>query len=487
MPSPFRKAETRRLHGSDIKRIVLILRNDIHNPMDSRDYQYENATQCAIKRLPRRLRSTLLSSHGLLCRSHKGLDVHLIEDIWAWIKFELEIAVGRFVYPIIMTDVLSEADESRVRQLEPVVEMFLPGWTLARSAPPGKQPINTGTKWAYQENNCPACMLARIGSDKAALYALFAGMYGHLRPRSRGQKGVDKIKSKRLRFVHYWMRTHPNGDQAAQEAYDLGVKLKALRPDAKTSLRRAGQHTRYTHDTIDEPSVTDHYRLDEQPDITADLSTPYNTKEWLSTSLHDSSSPHTSTTPSTASRRDHERLQHTSINLSSPILDPTILIPSSPSASSDILSPLPQLHHTALPLRPSSSVYAPSHMTSIASYNAPGSETPARCPRGHDPLETMDERVDKYRRLVTGTSNRSIANTCEGGEAKYKDRVLPKPSRGSMYAGFGVDVDGEEEFEKVADWTPVSSPVEEGFWGGEEEEYGWEDEGVVVLPLLVRR
>jgi len=175
-----RKMDTRRLHAPEIKQLVLVLRNDSNSHEDPKDSNAEKATVSAIKLLPRRLRSNLLSSHGSLCHTHKDLDHHLIDDIWAWIKFELESAIGRFIYPLIMCGTLSTEDEQQIRQLEPVIEMILPEWSLAKSAPPGKRPIHTGTNWAYQKNGCPACMLSRIGSDRKVLFALYSGMYGHL-------------------------------------------------------------------------------------------------------------------------------------------------------------------------------------------------------------------------------------------------------------------------------------------------------------------
>ncbi|KAF1364382.1 hypothetical protein EJ07DRAFT_172381 [Lizonia empirigonia] len=280
MPSLFRKMDTRRLRNSDIKKIVRFLR-------DSPDTSSQTDREChgkrikgAIEKLPRRLRSPPLASHGALCGTHKGLDAHLIDDIWVWIKYELEVAIGRFLYPIIVSKVLSESEERRARQLEPVVRMFNPDWTLAESPPPGIRPIDAGDKWVYQDNGCPACLLARLGSDEDALFALFAGMYGHLHLRSNGQRGVEKIKSKRLRFVRYWMRTYPDGGQKTFDAYDLGVKLKALRKEAKASLQRSGQPTRYTRDSLDGPPVTTRHCLDENPGAVMDISDPYDPEDW---------------------------------------------------------------------------------------------------------------------------------------------------------------------------------------------------------------
>ncbi|KAJ8112594.1 hypothetical protein OPT61_g5079 [Boeremia exigua] len=453
--------ETRRLRGTDMKQLVCILRNDTHSPVDPSGLQYEKATQGAIRKLPRRLRSTILSSHGRLCHVHKDLDVHLIDDLWAWIKFELEIAVGRFLYPIIMCGILSVSEEHQLRKLEAVVQMFLPEWTLAESAPPGKQPIDTGTKWAYQENGCHACMLARIGSDEGALFTLFAGMYGHLRPRG-SHKGIDQIKSKRLRFVRYWMYTHENGVQAAQEAYELGMKMKMLRHDAKGSLRRSGHSTHYTRGSLDEPIATAHHCLDGETEVGIDISAPYNPKDWATISTEEHK-------PKIKYRYSAPPATHRPYQINKPL-------PPTPPPEDDTLPPLPLLTranlkrrdsvHSSRTLHPPSSVHSsrtphpPSSVytlnsrgTSIASFNAP--LQPSRGVRGYDPLETQEERVQKYRMLLCGDEGR------ERG-------LLPKPSYGSMYRAYGEEGSSGEEFEVVDDTPPVS-PLEEKF---KEEEEG---------------
>ena len=513
MPSLFRKMETRRLRGSDIKQIVRILRNDPHSSADSGGIQYEKATAAAIKKLPRRLRSTLLSSHGPLCRAHKGLDAHLIEEIWAWIKFELETAVGRFLYPIIMSDILSEADEYRVRQLEPVVEMFITEWTLAESAPPGKHPIDAGTKWAYQKNGCPACMLARIGSDYGVLFALFAGMYGHLRSHSGGQKGVAKIKSKRLRFVRYWMRTHANGDQAAQDAYDLGLELKTLRHDAKTSLRRFGLSKQYTRDSLDETPVTVRHCLDEQPRAAPDISDSYNSKCWTITSPQDYDAKYgpmpspDPATPTVVEGWNHKPVLNlqASVHIQPPTPHSSKFIHSIHSthtAESDTLAPLPLLSYANLKRcdsvlgssgtslhspRLASSIYSSlsrlTLATSNASYNNPN--TPSTRQRGYDSMETQEERLDKYRKMMAPTPSKHKAD-CEGADGKdvveFQGRLLPKPSRVSMYSAFGEEGRDGTEFE-IVDETPPPSPAFEGVVEKHFQDDDEDDEGDVEDEL----
>ncbi|KAF2622475.1 hypothetical protein BU25DRAFT_415205 [Macroventuria anomochaeta] len=410
-----------------------------------------------------------------------------------------------------MSKILSEADEYRVRQLEPVVEMFIAEWTLAESPPPGVPPIDTGDKWAYQKNGCPACMLARIGSDEGALFAIFAGMNGHHRSRSGGQKGVDKIKSKRLRFVRYWMHTHTNGDQAAQDAYDLGVELRELHRDAKSYLRRSRQPTQYTRDSLDEVPVTARHCLDDQEEACLDISDPYNPKDWT-TNTHDPNigpiPPLDPTIPTIIEGWNNKPvpdLPRASILIQSPtphFTKSTHSFHAVHTIENDTLAPLPLLSHANLkrrdsvlgssgppiyPPRPASSIYSsPSRLTlatSIASYNNPTSAPHQTRTQRYDPMESLEERLDKYRNMMARTSFERKANK---GEAtmEFQGRLLPKPSRVSMYSAFGEEEHGGEEF-KMVHVTPPPSPGFEGI-GEEYAEDKWDGDDVDVVPDALR-
>lgn len=525
MSSLFRKMDTRRLHNSDMKELVRILRNSSHSTPNHDPAEQDKDIETKIKQLPLRLRSLPLSARGSLCRTHKGLDSHLMDHIWSWIKFELEVGIGRFLYPIIMSGLLSKLDEYRARQLEPVIRMFNSEYTLARSAPFGVEPIDAGDKWKYQKNGCPTCMLARIGSDENALFALFAGMYGHHRSRSGGRKGVDKIRSKRLRFVRYWMRTYADGEQKTFDSYDLGVKLKALRHDAKAALRRAGQPTRNTRDSLDEQLVTARHCLDNDQAAAVDISDPYNPKDWTTNDPKSGPMPPLTSTPPPAVDHRHNKplpkppqprihiqpptpysshapnadpllphpLQVRAHTSHDSVLDATIP-PPRPKPNIPIQHPTPHPHplhflHPARrdslvdPPRPASITSTPSSrltmatsiVTSIASYNAPGTRTTLR-PR-YDPFDTSEERAAKYCKLLYmsvggGADLYTVRGIREGSEGEEEEgvvgfgkMVLPRPGRGSMYHAFGTAWDGSE-------WDEVDESVVDG----EDEENGEEDD-----------
>jgi hypothetical protein len=245
MPLFSYKMETRRLHNTDMQSLVRILR-DVPAPTEERYERklekYQHYTKKDIQRLRGRLRSPRLSfgPKTNLCPVHKAFDQNLINDIWAWMKHELEFGIGRFLYPLIMSGRLTAEQEMKMRQLEPVLQMWQSDFDLDASAPPGHEPIRCDTKWSYQHDRCPACIMARIGSDEDVLFALFAGMVGRFGSTMDAQQNTDfwdKTKSKRLRFVRYWIKK-TNGGDTLFEAGTLGMHMKHVRLEWKQEERR---------------------------------------------------------------------------------------------------------------------------------------------------------------------------------------------------------------------------------------------------------
>jgi hypothetical protein len=244
-----KKMETRLLHNSEMKKLVCVLRG-VPTPHSSYHEPYVKEVKEAIKHLPGRLRSSLLSisaTTSSLCPLHKGLDVHLVNDIWSWVRHEFDRAIGKLLYPLIMAQKLTIAEELKLRQMEPVLQMWRSDFKTAESAPPDREPINKGSRWAFEVNQCSACMLARIVSDEDVLFALFAGMIGHFHTHKLTSRrfimaelsvaNLEEIKSKRVRFVRYWLRASSRGDTLLFEAAELGIKLKNLYKEWKDTKR----------------------------------------------------------------------------------------------------------------------------------------------------------------------------------------------------------------------------------------------------------
>lgn len=221
-----RKMETRRLQDSEIKKIVSVLQ--------------DGATKADIRALPRRLRSTFLtsSSSSKLCSEHKDLDPNLLKELWSWVKYEFQSGVGKHVLPVLMAGKLTITQERDIRQLEPVLQMWRKGFRTQSSAPPDRQPLLVGSKWSYQWDQCPACMLSRIGSDQTVLCALYAGMVARFsihklvsHKLTLAELDASKLnhpRSKRVRFIRYWIKASRNGKEAAHDAAELGIAIKKM-------------------------------------------------------------------------------------------------------------------------------------------------------------------------------------------------------------------------------------------------------------------
>lgn len=228
--------ETRHLHNSDMKQLVRIFQPAPFPVTQIKRTVYREHIKDAIHSLPRHLRASYFSiSPSILCSTHKGLNASLVNDVWAWLRHEIDGAIGKFIYPLIMSGVLTEDQEMWARQLEPVSQMWQQDFNTETSAPPGREPIRCGANWAFQTNMCPACILTRIGSDLNILLVLFAGMVGRMKHRAtgtdilHGTMDFEKIRSKRLRFVRYWIKTHSHDDQLLFDAVNLGLKMKQMR------------------------------------------------------------------------------------------------------------------------------------------------------------------------------------------------------------------------------------------------------------------
>jgi hypothetical protein len=234
------------LSNSDIKKIVAQLCNYPSEPNTISSEKYWKDLREDIKRLPSYLKSHKLnnllfsedkyrgSKGSKLCPGHIDLNHNLINTFWENIRAEFEGGIGPFLYPLIMEAGLTRQAESKVRQLEPVSEMWCKDFNIYDHTPDGCDPLRpeemvNGTylaKWRRQNDECPGCLLARIGSDKQVLFALLAGMVGRYSARATGKK--SDIKSKRIHFVHYWLRQRKNGEKAVEEAWELGEELKRL-------------------------------------------------------------------------------------------------------------------------------------------------------------------------------------------------------------------------------------------------------------------
>ncbi|KAF1914662.1 hypothetical protein BDU57DRAFT_579069 [Ampelomyces quisqualis] len=496
-----RKMDTSRLHGSELRSLASILQG-VPAPGYAALDDYNATVDREVKALPRRMRQSVLFSKSALCMTHKGLDHNLIDDVWDWVKYEFDSGIGKQIFPLILSRKLTAAQERKIRQLEPVLQMWRKEFRIETSAPPGRAPIDAGSKWSYQKDRCKGCMLARIGSDEGIVFALFAGMITRFpawklvsgRP-DTAELTVAKLahlKSKRVRFVRYWLRAFDKNNVVVTEATEFGLTMKKLYREWKDN-RKADRPSiyggRYSEDSTLQDSRTDPFSDRHRVSTEASersRSTTGPASRHLSTrtpSSRQPPSPHSST-----SHRATDTIQRTqtdpklgpqprsnSIHPHTPLEEvgfkhPSYRVRPPPSVPDDIFSDL------ASTIYPDDSIScAPTriHQTSPTRWHNPIFENldlppspplhprPLTIPRqlpNPSRLSTSSARTPASRSssarsppsLTTATSLASTATiqSYDGGRSS----AIPIPSRHSMYFGYGeVKADPFEQADEYAE------------------------------------
>jgi hypothetical protein len=459
MPLLSRKLETRTLSTSDMKKIVRVLQG-VPSGLFRKDDEdaYVKQAKETIKALPSQLRAATLSFHkSNLCHIHKGLDNYLINEIFAWIKHEFEGAIGKYIYPIIMSEILSPYEETLIRRLEPVSEMWRRDFDLALTPPPKRTPINAGAKWHFQGNQCPACMLARMGSDMDILGALFTGMVARSPTTQRSLFRPEEIRQKRLRFVNYWMKSHPCGEKEVPDKYQFGVYLKTLRTQAKKLIGDRDKKFFYSRHSILSPVST---VRNPSTDAFSSRGSRDRYPEERSTSQQSGRHPNTSSPrngSSSAASRPAAGLQR---------------VPRAQRSGAGGDRSVSRFHEhldtpTASPHPAPSSVYSTasrlSSNTTIASYDrAPPSVSDEYTPARPSPLDRyLNSRPVPAPSSPAGATAWAVeASTLlaqvPAGRAHVEDLPMPRPQ--SMYGSFCDATFDGTEFD-YADDSPPASPV----------------------------
>ncbi|KAF2241128.1 hypothetical protein BU26DRAFT_571985 [Trematosphaeria pertusa] len=505
------------LHNSDMKQLVRVLCSVPFPSTPEAEKKYIHDLKAAIHSLPSHLRSATVQlkstedketgkvKPGRLCSQHKGLNTLLICNIWAFVKHEFDAGVGHYIYPVIMYGGLTKYQECKARQLEPVLQMWHPEFTVEGSIPPDHEPVIPGflydngsflPKWTYQENECPACMLARIGSDGDVLAALLSGMVARFSSRRIGKR--DEAKSSRIRFVRYWLKACDGGAKLVDEAWDLGEEMRRVRKAWKEHARStrlkvvsALQATTRPHSTAEESTIN----------VGIDVSEPFNPYSYP-TNPSPGPIPRASTVVP-----ESQRSSVVGIDISDPFIPPQsnmsfpyppLPIPASPRPASSIYTrttcggPINKSSttvNTATTHRPSSaysnsSPPAPlwdttsaAYCTSIPLHNVPTMQpsvltctfTDVQSEHARYSIaSSISEDWDKIPSYSSESSIRPLrdhlpAPLCSSNtsrEQAREDVLLPPPPRASVYVGFGEPVWDEELYKDV---SPPETPTGDAY------------------------
>lgn len=161
---------------------------------------------------------------GHLCDIHKDLKKALCYEIWDIVEHEVD-AINVFTNPLLMSQELDANEKLRIHQLEHVPDLYTSGPDCRTCAV--KPHGSCVPKYVYVKTQCPACMLATLGSGPEALVALLAGMIARVSSKQLGTR--EKLISRRAKLVTCWLQSMQRGSRLTDEAWTLGIKMKEIR------------------------------------------------------------------------------------------------------------------------------------------------------------------------------------------------------------------------------------------------------------------
>lgn len=233
------------LTDTDIESLVPVLSKYpalSSNLLEITDYLSSKKTE--IHDLPSHLRASFLTSlfthvprlrnrrgrrKWKLCVHHAGLNASLITSTFETLRREICCKAIPWIHPVLtcpeaVPTVLHDI-VLLIRTLEPVSRMWDPSFDIDDCTPEGYTPlINEYHKWYFQENRCPGCMLARLGSHRKVLAALLAVMVARYTPESVGGRG--RGRSRRVKWVECSLGGFPAGEGWVSDAWGVGDQLK---------------------------------------------------------------------------------------------------------------------------------------------------------------------------------------------------------------------------------------------------------------------
>jgi hypothetical protein len=158
------------LSKDEMRMLIEILHIDTTGTMKHDEY-----IKKAIADLPKRVRrDRLASSNKEICRLHHGVNSDVIRDILDLIKREVEHHPHWFEEFPHLTKPLDQLILTKLRAIK--------GMWIKRPSKPVDPDL-----WSYQENCCPACMVARVTGDKNALRNLRVSLLSRTPVRKRHQ------------------------------------------------------------------------------------------------------------------------------------------------------------------------------------------------------------------------------------------------------------------------------------------------------------
>jgi hypothetical protein len=164
------------------------------------------------------------SNHGL-CIIHRRLNAKPLEDIFAALRYEVEVRTREIWQPVALAGALSASQTQQLALMEELRSLWLPPFEFMKKFSRLPAP-----RYAYQADGCVACMLSRMGANVETAMALGAMLLGSMRR--------SDMLSTRVCFCREWVRYTVEGDidcvdAALAEMEMMGTKFREARKWAR--------------------------------------------------------------------------------------------------------------------------------------------------------------------------------------------------------------------------------------------------------------
>jgi hypothetical protein len=164
------------------------------------------------------------TNHGL-CIIHRRLNAKPLEDLFAALRYQIEVRTREIWQPVALAGALSASQTEQLALMEELRSLWLPPSEFMKKFNRLPAP-----KYAHQADGCVACMLARMGANMETAMALGAMLLGSMRR--------SDMLSTRVCFCREWVRYTVEGDvdcvnTALAEMEIMGIKFREARKWAR--------------------------------------------------------------------------------------------------------------------------------------------------------------------------------------------------------------------------------------------------------------
>jgi hypothetical protein len=170
-----------------------------------------------VRYLNRRWQDDERTSHRDLCPTHIKLNRNITHSLCRFIQNEIDISIPAIIDTLSNVNTLPLSIRRQFQELREVSGMWLSPESYSKRfekvAP---------SRWQFQQDGCPACIISRLGGESQVLISLKAGMLTRFRTCNR---------SKRHAFVDALINEGFVEDEAVQieqSAADLGAELNFI-------------------------------------------------------------------------------------------------------------------------------------------------------------------------------------------------------------------------------------------------------------------